>query len=343
MSVGSGTLVAIGQHHGLVVTNWHVVRDAKGEISVAFPDGFRSGASVLKVDEDWDLAALLIWRPHVTPVPIASTPPRPGDALTIAGYGQGNYRSVKARCTQYVSPGDNFPYEMVEVSAEARDGDSGGPILNDRGELAGVLFGAGRGTTSGSHSSRVRLFLAEVWPPRQDDQGYSHVASAPTLGDPEFYPGTDPTLREPKPFVADRKPQDRSAPPLATDSQPFRRDDLPTVQKTEAQPPPIQQYARPNADAANPLWSRGDVPTEEPTFVRVTSDDELATTQPNEESSPSPSPVGNSANGPSGPADWDWILGNTTFEKAKSILAAIGLLAVVIQLAKWSDRKEEDA
>jgi hypothetical protein len=74
----------------------------------------------------------------------------------------------------------------------------------------------------------------------------------------------------------------------------------------------------------------------------VSSDDELATTQPSEESSPSPSPAERPTNGPSGPADWDWILGNTTFDKAKSIFAFIGLLAVVIQLAKWSERKEED-
>ena len=119
-SAGSGTLVATDPNHGLVVTNWHVVRDATGEIEVVFPDGFRSAATVLKTDKDWDLAALLIWRPYATPIRIASMPPQPGDALTIAGYGGGAYRSVRARCTQYVAPGPNFPYEMVEVAAQAR-------------------------------------------------------------------------------------------------------------------------------------------------------------------------------------------------------------------------------
>ena len=33
---------------------------------------------------------------------------------------------------------------MLELSAAARDGDSGGPIFNSHGELAGVLFGASR-------------------------------------------------------------------------------------------------------------------------------------------------------------------------------------------------------
>lgn len=158
-SYGSGTLVARGEKVSLVVTNWHVVRDAKGEITVAFPDGFRSSARVAKMDRDWDLAALVIWSPKVEAVPIAKRAAQPGDPLAIAGYGSGQYRLTSGHCTQYVAPGLNFPYEMLELSAEARQGDSGGPIFNSQGDLAGVLFGAGRGTTSGSYSGRVYQFL----------------------------------------------------------------------------------------------------------------------------------------------------------------------------------------
>jgi hypothetical protein len=161
-SLGSGTLVAVGDTYGLVVTNWHVVRDAAGMIVVSFPDGFRSPATVLRTDRDWDLAALAIWRPNAQPVPLAVEPPRPGEPLTIAGYGKGPYRSVSGRCTQYVSPGGNLPFEMVELAAPAREGDSGGPILNQRGELAGVLFGTGWGKTTGSYCGRVRWFLSPV-------------------------------------------------------------------------------------------------------------------------------------------------------------------------------------
>ncbi|MDE0737316.1 MAG: serine protease, partial [Pirellulaceae bacterium] len=158
-SYGSGTLVARNEKLSLVITNWHVVRDAKGEITVAFPDGFRSSANVVKKDRNWDLAALVIWSPKVEPVPIAKRAAKPGDRLAIAGYGSGKYRMTWGQCTQYVAPGLNFPYEMLELSVEARQGDSGGPIFNQHGELAGVLFGAGRGTTSGSYSGRVQQFL----------------------------------------------------------------------------------------------------------------------------------------------------------------------------------------
>lgn len=175
---GSGTLVAIRDQHGLVVTNWHVVRDATGLVEVVFPDGFRSHARPLKVDSDWDLAALVIWRPTVEPVKIALQPPRPGDVLTIHGYGRGKYRVATGRCTTYYAPKINFPHEMVELDVEARQGDSGGPIFNQTGELAGVLFGAGQGTTMGSFAPRVRNFLVAVAPDIDQANAQSQVAVA---------------------------------------------------------------------------------------------------------------------------------------------------------------------
>ena len=163
-SYGSGTLVDVRDQYGLVVTNWHVVRDGTGEVEVLFPDGFRSKARPLKVDADWDLAALVIWRPTAAPVKLAASAPQPGEQLTICGYGSGNYRAATGRCTQYYAPAENLPLHMVELDVEARQGDSGGPIFNARGELAGVLFGAGQGTTLGSFGGRVEHFLASLAP-----------------------------------------------------------------------------------------------------------------------------------------------------------------------------------
>jgi hypothetical protein len=163
-SFGSGTLIDARGEFGLVVSNWHVVRDAAGTISVEFPDGFKSPAQVVRLDKDWDLAALSIRRPQTAPVPISGDAPRPGDRLTIGGYGSGAWRLAAGTCTQYLSPGVDFPQEMLEVGVEARQGDSGGPIFNERGELAGVLFGSGPGYTSGSYGGRVLKFLATVIP-----------------------------------------------------------------------------------------------------------------------------------------------------------------------------------
>jgi hypothetical protein len=178
---GSGTLIDVRDQFGLIITNWHVVRDATSPVEVVFPDGFRSHARALKVDPDWDLAALVIWRPPVEPARLAPVPPRPGDPLTIHGYGQGEYRVAAGRCTQYYAPHKNYPLEMVELDVQARQGDSGGPIFNQRGELAGVLFGAGQGTTLGSFGPRVSSFLATLAPDigQVRDQASVAVAERP--------------------------------------------------------------------------------------------------------------------------------------------------------------------
>jgi S1-C subfamily serine protease len=181
VSYGSGTLVDARGQFGLVVTNWHVVRDAAGPIEVEFPGGFKSPAEVVKTDKDWDLAALSVYRPPSSPVPVTAAAPQPGEWLTIAGYGGGDWRVAGGQCTQYLAPGLDFPHEMVELATEARQGDSGGPIFNQQGELAGVLFGSGPGYTSGSYGGRVLKFLATVVPggtPGVDDSAASMAIAA---------------------------------------------------------------------------------------------------------------------------------------------------------------------
>jgi S1-C subfamily serine protease len=161
-SLGSGVLVDVNRNQGLVLTNWHVVRESKSAVLVQFADGFQSAGTVVRWDEAWDLAALVIWKPKATPVRLADAPPAVGDMLTIAGFGRGPYREETGPCTEYLSPGSGYPNEFVELRARARQGDSGGPIFNARGELAGVLFGESDGHTIGSCSTRVKTFLAAV-------------------------------------------------------------------------------------------------------------------------------------------------------------------------------------
>src|SRR5262245_26725170 len=79
ISYGSGTLVDVRGEFGLVVSNWHVVRDAAGPITAEFADGFKSPAEVVKTDKDWDLAALSIYRPRSAPMPISSVAPQLGE------------------------------------------------------------------------------------------------------------------------------------------------------------------------------------------------------------------------------------------------------------------------
>lgn len=220
---GSGTLVDVREEYGLVITNWHVVREATGPIRTIFPGGFTSEARPLKLDETWDLAALVIWRPPLDPVSMASAAPRPGDRLTICGYGGGDYLAQTGRCTEYYSPEVGQPLEIVELNVQARQGDSGGPIFNDRGEIAGVLFGAARGSTLGSFGPRVRNFLATL---------------APNIGVPE----TAVAASQTKPAAIDPFLVAEQTAPQASIAE--------THQKTDSQPQAVTAINPPRPDSA---------------------------------------------------------------------------------------------
>ena len=84
---------------------------------------------------------------------------------------------------------------MLDLAAvEARQGDSGGPIINQRGEVCGVLFGSAPGYTIGSYGGRVRQFLATVIPngqPGSDRTGTTAMAGVAT-STPAGGPATPP-------------------------------------------------------------------------------------------------------------------------------------------------------
>jgi len=299
VSYGSGTLVHVAGEYGFVVTNWHVVNEATGPISVHFPDGFYSLGTIQNVDRDWDLAVIALRKPNAQPVQIAARPPQPGEMLTIAGYGSGQYREATGPCTQYVAPGLEFPYEMVELAASARQGDSGGPIFNSRGELAGVLFGEGNGRTSGSYCGRVRWFLTSIVPP---------------------------TTNSPSPL----SPGAQSAPVQAIAERP--------LESLPARPVSSSVRSELNSpDQGTDLAGRQSLPPPavNPGSNRVNSTESLAGSS----GAPVP-PVASTQAGPEViQIGWHDIAGESLSDQAKTILAAVGALALVLQVLKWLSRE----
>lgn len=362
IAFGSGTLIDVNGDQGVVITNWHVVRDATGEIEVVFPDGYRSKAKVLKTDRDWDLAALVIWKPNAPPVPLSSTAPQPGETLTIAGYGSGNFRAATSKCIQYVSPGHALPYEMVEVGTEARQGDSGGPILNDRGEVAGVLFGAGGGTTSGSYVGRVRTFLATVSPrlsdpsapappeniastnPFLNPQGAPRLvreanakAAAPGVEQPVAGDGWHASKRDPSATPADQmQPIAATAPRVETPRAQF------ASRKSEITFGSLPEHTAPASASLSPetspatgeeeplsLWSRP-LPTPAP---QVTAN--------NSEVPPAPPATAQAMPGPLQDEVWQSLLGVTLYDQAKSMLALLGVAAIALKVLRAPNKADE--
>ena len=201
---------------------------------------------------------LRILKPRAAPVPLAPQAPRPGEMLTIAGYGSGSYRAATGRCTQYVGPGPNFPFEMVELSATARQGDRGGPIFNSQGQLAGVLFGEGQGRTSGSYCGRVHLFLTSI--SKSQQMPPATIAAAPPI--PTTPRQAAPPAHDPLPPLS----------PAATSTAAIDLTNLPprrTVAFTgDRVPQPPASTPAPESPVANRFW-----PEETPTVPHPVASD----------------------------------------------------------------------
>lgn len=300
-SYGTGTLVAAGEKYGLVITNWHVIQNPAGPIVVRFADGFQSSATVLRVDREWDLAALGIWKPPVAPIPIAQSPPWIGETLSIAGYGSGAYRTAAGQCTQYVAPSDRHPYEMLEVSVSARNGDSGGPILNQKGELAGVLFGEGGGHTAGSYCGRVREFVQPVTPLVTGQMPMPDLTSSLASGGAKA--GSPPTAEANVP------------PPLAG----FASSGSPATQRLSMPPTFSQMPSFPSSTSARSPAPAVTVRPPQPVAA-------IARTPP----APLPAIVPAGAAPPATSLTLDEILGVSPLDKTKSVLAIIGTLTVAV-------------
>ena len=171
-SFGTGSYIGTYGEYGVVLTNQHVVCESENDrlVHVHFPSGFSSYGAIVMTDPKWDLALIAISKPpqSVPTLAIAQAPAKPGDSLWIVGFGSGSYREAAGRCVRYMpleTPKDGSAQinEIMEVSVSARKGDSGGPILNQKGELAGVLFGSDLiRNTAGSYCGRVNRFLSET-------------------------------------------------------------------------------------------------------------------------------------------------------------------------------------
>ena len=165
---GSGTLIAAAADDdgkaGFVLTCAHLFREAVGEVTVSFPDGGSYRAKLLGVDRQWDLAVLRIARPQAAAIAIAADAPRPGQWLKSCGYGRdGRYWCNRGQVRGYVRTEGTQSCETLEISGTARQGDSGGPIFNERGELVAVLWGTNGQIVGGTYCGRIRLFLQRLF------------------------------------------------------------------------------------------------------------------------------------------------------------------------------------
>ncbi|BCH32593.1 serine endoprotease DegQ [Mesorhizobium sp. L-8-10] len=138
-SLGSGVLV---DPSGIVVTNFHVIRDAD-EVKVATSDGREFASKVLLKDEQLDLAVLKIEAKDPFPV----VPFGDSDALEVGdlvlaignpfGVGQTTTSGiVSALARTHVGVSD-FGF-FIQTDAAINPGNSGGALINMGGQMIGI-------------------------------------------------------------------------------------------------------------------------------------------------------------------------------------------------------------
>lgn len=164
-ALGSGTLVDKTDRYGWVLTCAHLFREGTGDITVVLQNGHRFGARLLKVDAAWDLAVLLIKVPEFAPTSVATEAAAQGEPLSSCGYGpDGRFWCNRGRALGYVVAGGTNSAETLELTGQARQGDSGGPIMNGRRQLVGIILGTNGRVVTGTYCGRVRQFLSGLSP-----------------------------------------------------------------------------------------------------------------------------------------------------------------------------------
>lgn len=137
-SLGSGVIVSAD---GYVLTNNHVIDQAL-EIAVLLADGRYAAAEVLGSDPDTDLALLRIGLSELMPIEMGrSETVQVGDVVLAIGNPLGLGQTVTqgiVSATGRSRLGLSRFEDFIQTDALINDGNSGGALINSRGQLIGI-------------------------------------------------------------------------------------------------------------------------------------------------------------------------------------------------------------
>lgn len=148
-SLGSGVIV--DATNGYILTNNHVIEDAY-EITVTLRDGRELLAEILGRDPETDIAVIKVQAQHLQSISFAdSSRLRVGDFVVAIGNPFGLGQTVTSGIVSALGRSglglESFE-DFIQTDASINLGNSGGALVNLRGELIGIntaIFGGGNG------------------------------------------------------------------------------------------------------------------------------------------------------------------------------------------------------
>jgi len=167
--VGNGTNAGSGVYlgKGYILTAGHIFQDQRERPYVAatvivFADNTQSRGRLLGTDKTWDLAMIAV-TPHsrLTGAKWSTSVPQSNQVAYACGYGgNGLFRAISGRVFAFGRPGEisGGPPDTFMMTGAAREGDSGGPVFNEAGELLGILWGTDGRSISATQVGRCYKF-----------------------------------------------------------------------------------------------------------------------------------------------------------------------------------------
>jgi len=145
--IGGGSGFVISED-GLILTNKHVIADAKAEYTVFMSDGKKYSAKVVAKDPANDIAILKV-DARLVPARLGSSDGiKLGQTAIAIGNALGEYRNtvsvgvVSGLARSVTAIGGEVGAEtingVIQTDAAINPGNSGGPLLNLRGEVIGI-------------------------------------------------------------------------------------------------------------------------------------------------------------------------------------------------------------
>ena len=146
LGLGSGFIVS---NNGYIITNWHVVQNKYSNCYITLANGDIENGTVVWSDQDLDISIIKIKKAGLkhlklgdsknlklgeTVYAIGNPIGREFQRTVTSGIISGKNRTIKIE-DEY---GENYMENLIQTDATINSGNSGGPLINKKGEVIGI-------------------------------------------------------------------------------------------------------------------------------------------------------------------------------------------------------------